>query len=944
MSERGPEGIGFNESLTRSFKLAEAFRKSGVLGEKSDQESRNIDNEKVREILSTSFPIHYQNEEQYDSMSKYESVTQMVEIKKSNKIDYVKKLAESHLIEIGLALSQNKEILKAATEGEDKLNKLIPSRLHEIHPYILSVILTNGKEDKQGQEVVEELVEVFKLKKKADSFPSEKNRSDFDSKSDALFDKLYERCENFGPKEIEDGTEGRVETIMGYILGMKENKKVVGEPAEERKRKVEREEKREEGGDSTSRYMSNDEVNKVFANRYDMEKDARSWDLSPLYMAIDFKYMNGRMGWRMDTPADWYKKESKEVRDRIDVMVKMNLAAAGLESAGKDLEYVMKNESAFKFTSEQMSALFNGDFKLIMSKMLNDLCELYTDGNGHEALRYKERYYQLATKDDIKAGRSDSAGFVLGEDGNRIEILDNKSNRGKGARIVDKDVLYKLEHFQNYKEELAYFLAEQNGNEYKIYEEDDDQGHKKGEYVLDANENRVRRLTFMDIMNAYTAWNMVYAMGDTSVWDRMRVLPTYNQIISDAIRTLNAEYKARGKVMIEKGGKIKKSDSLFEAEYFSGQMAEWAIKVMELERDLGKKVIDENGKVIEYIEEPLDGVKTFREKVLDREVELLSNKTFYGFLDFVNGGRDLYEGSDPKTGVNFYNPNIGRNEKVTLARLLMNYAYKKTDNKGNKSFIPKAERREFSFGDKTVTFQNEFYDMLDGATIISESLMGKVREAKIEDPGKWAEKIKTAQRMINGIKINGENALLYGRDPNLWRDVIIGTFKCDTSRLSSDHPYLLRPTAKNGFSEAYSKYVYHFLTDANKLNLSNSEVSINELMRLLGVYVDQNEKNPGGIALAIKNEKIESYEIRQTQKLIDKIRKTSEFDVVSKDMGRMVDEIRGIKESNDAIDRMKADFMRISKFGRGFEDYASRLLEAIEREAEMERKRGVKLK
>jgi hypothetical protein len=674
-----------------------------------------------------------------------------------------------------------------------------------------------------------------------------------------------------------------------------------------------------------NRYMNNDEEKSLFNSKYDLDKDARSWDISPLYMAIDFKYMNGRMGWRMDTPAEWYKKESAEDRDRIDVMITMNQAAAGLESAGKDLDYVMKNDAAFKFTNEHMTQLFNTDFKLVMSKLTNDLCEFYTDVNGHQALRYKEKYYKLFDPKDAKDEYGqDKYGFALDKNGERKVLHDDKSNRGKGARTIDKDVLKNLEHFQDYKDQLARFLAEQNGNE--VYEKDEGD-HKKGEV----------KLSFMDMMNAYTAWNMVYAMGDTSVWDRMRVLPTYNQIISDAIRTLNPEYKAKGKMMIEKSGRIKKSDALFEAEYFSGQMAEWAIKTMELERDLGEKILGERGEVKEYIEKPIDGVKTFRDKVLDRDIELLSNKTFYGLLDFVHGGRDLYEGSDPNTGVNFYNKKIGKNEKVTLAQLVMNYAYK-TDDDGNKTFIPKAERREFSFGDKTTTFQNEFHDMLEGASIMYESVMGKVKDAKIENSGKWAEKIKTAQRMINGIKINDENALLYGRDPNLWRDAIIGTWGCDMSRLSSDHPYLLRPVEKNGFSQAYSRYSYHFLVDTDKLNLTNTEVNINELMRLLGVYLDPNE-NPNSEFVVSRNNRMENKEIRQTQKLIRQQRGRSEFDVVTGDIKRMIDEVENIKESNDEIDRMKSDFKRISKLGRGFSDHASSLLEAIKKEAEREKKR-----
>lgn len=713
---------------------------------------------------------------------------------------------------------------------------------------------------------------------------------------------------------------------------------------------------------SMNSYLDEEEEKILAESQYDLEANTRSWDLSPLFMAIDFKYMNGRMGWRLDTPAQWYKDLPREVADRIDVMVTMCQAASGLESAGKDLDYVMKNEAAFKFTNEHMTQLFNGDFKLVMSKMVNDLCEFYPDCNGRYVLRYKEKFYELAKNRNrsreqlnnlISEGRVDKAGFLLDKPGgNRIVMDDIPINRGLGARTIDKDVLENLEHFQHYKDRLAQWLAEQNGNETKK--------DKDGNEILDKKTNKpIRKLTYMNMFDAYTAWNLVYAMGDTSVWDRMRILPTYNQIISDAVRTLNPEYKARGKMMIEKSGRIKEATSLIEAEYFGGPVAEWAIKVMELERDLGEKILDDNGKIIGYKERPLiPGDKTFREKVLDRQVSLLSNKTFYGFLDFVNGGRDLFY-TDTSTGEykNFYNENLGEMREVTLSNLLMDYAFRDKKGANGETILDKNgrpvrefinernQREEFSFGDKTTTFQNEFHDMLEGASIMYESMMGKTKDVKADDPKsiyKWGEKIKNAQRMVNGININGKSALLYGRDPNLWRDVIIGTFGCDSRRLSSDHPYLMRPSSKNGFSQAYSDYVLHLLIDTKKLGLTSVEVNVNRLMNLLGVDISPGE-DPRSVAS--RNQKKETMEREQTHLLLEEQERRTMGNVIGKGIQNLMERVSSIdNEINDEVGRMTAEFWRMMNFGGGFEKHANNLVEAIEKEVKRQQEINEKKK
>ncbi len=221
MSERGSEGINFNEKLVESFGLAEKFRKSGALGEKTDQESVNVANEKVREILSTSFPVAPHAETQRDVIPQYSTVAEMVNISKNDTLlQPAKDRARDALFQIGLALSQDKEIFKAATEGTEELNKILVSSLHEIQPYILSVSLTDGKNDIEGQERVIELVDLFKKKKKAEAIHG-KYETDYLEARDAFLGKLYEdREETINDEE----KTGKIETMMGYALALDEKK------------------------------------------------------------------------------------------------------------------------------------------------------------------------------------------------------------------------------------------------------------------------------------------------------------------------------------------------------------------------------------------------------------------------------------------------------------------------------------------------------------------------------------------------------------------------------------------------------------------------------------------------------------------------------------------------------------------------------------------------
>jgi len=555
------------------------------------------------------------------------------------------------------------------------------------------------------------------------------------------------------------------------------------------------------------------------------------WEISPENAAMAMKFMDSSMRWQSYTPPEWFKKIGKEKdggekQARIEYMVMVNNAAAGVLYAGKDLEKILGNKSAFGFTNEQMTKLFNEDFKMVTSKILNDFCEFYTDQNGVKCLRYKEKFYLL--------DKSEPDGFAKGADGKRKEVVDiTRAKRSDYAQTIDEDVIKKIENIMSYKDTLADFLAKQN---------------------------KRSKPDYMDQMNAYTAYNLAFAMGDMSIWDRMRILPTYEGVICDALRTLNPEYKALGKWQVWKGGKVRKESDLFSAEYFGGPVADWVLGVMKLERDLGRT--EKGGKEV-FESKPIDGRKTFKEKIIDGDMSFLANKTYYGFFDFVNGGRDLYK--DPEGKERFWKGEDFSGEKVTLAELLMKYA--SFDKEGNAA----KKGEEFNFGHKSVTFMNEFRDSLEGAILAYNCTMGKV---DVKDPALWARNLKDKMGMVNGIQFNGKPPFKYARDPSFWRDAIIGSFGYDKRRISSDHPYVFRQPEKSGIYPSYNKYLYHMLADT--FRLSNNDVNFNQLMRLLGVDVADGE-DPNSVRVTIRNNRLETKEIGRSRNLIQQQRKKFKY-------------------------------------------------------------------
>ena len=569
------------------------------------------------------------------------------------------------------------------------------------------------------------------------------------------------------------------------------------------------------------------------------EGETSSWQLTADYAAEAMKYMDSSMRWQSYTPPEWFKKLDGETQARIEYMVMVNNAAAGLLYAGKDLDKILGNKSTFGFKSKQMSRLFNDDFKAVTSKMLNDLCEFYTDQNGHRSLRYK-----------------------LKDEGGKISM--------------DKNVKSKIERIEDYEDEMAMFLAQENGRSEPNY---------------------------MDKMNAYTAWNLFFAMGDSSLADTMRILPTYEGIISDAIRTLNPEYKALGKWQVRKSGEAKTDDALIEAEYFGGNTADYLLTIMKMERDLGR---------------PIDGKKTMRDKLLDGNLSFLSNRTFYGFFDFVNGGRDLFEGSDIGSQKKFFDKKKGREEEVSLADLVKGYAFELDENgdpvlgkDGKPKLIDKDKRREFTFGDKQATFMNEFRDSLEGSIMAYNCLTGA---EEIKDPVKWIIKFKSKLSMVNGIKFNTRPAFSYSKDPEFWRDILIGSFGYDERRLSSDHICLKKQKNKSAtFEPAYNLYLFDLITD--KFKISNKDLNINELFRLLGVDLKPGEK-PDGFGVTNRNNKIEREERNKTIGLNRQWVEKFNYDEMSGDLQGLVEKVSNLRSVNTFdFNRLKRDFDKAVRLG-----------------------------
>ena len=533
----------------------------------------------------------------------------------------------------------------------------------------------------------------------------------------------------------------------------------------------------------STRRAKSDYIPPIKNNEGEWEGGAR-WEISPEYAADAMKNMDSGMRWQSYTPPEWMKKLDVETQKRIEYMVMINDGAAGLSYAGKDLDKIQGNRMYFAFSNEKFTTLFNPDFKLVMSKLLNDLCEFDRDKNGNEvdkngqkSIRYKEGINQ------------------------------------KGKPGIDAEVEKNLEKIMDYKESLADFLAK---------------------------ENKRKKANYMDKMNAYTAWNLFYMFGDSSVADRRRVLPTYGGIISDALRTLNPEYKALGKWKVSKADQPQ--SDLEAAEWFGGPLGAYVQTVMQLERDLGR-----DGK-----DKPITGDKTLREKMISGKISLLNTKTFYGFFDFTTGGRDLYD----KNGDRFYDIDKGKKRKETLSSLLMNYGFTKDG-----QLKAKDQREDFNFGDNQVDFLNWYRDQMEASALVLNATTGK---EDVRDVDKFVSKIRTAFGMVDGIKINGEHPFKYTKDPDLWANMLLGSFGVDLQRLSTDYVYI-KTTQPQSYAINVSRFIIY------GLGLSEKDVDTKALMRRLGIDIKDGE-SIDSFGFTMRNEIKWKNAKRETDELIRRSR------------------------------------------------------------------------
>lgn len=513
-----------------------------------------------------------------------------------------------------------------------------------------------------------------------------------------------------------------------------------------------------------------------------------AWQVSPDKLADSMKDME-TVRWQSYTPPEWFKrlgfnpdgtvsKEGQLMQARIQYMIGLSDGSSYLLHVGKDLEKIRQNPAYKSFTNERMSQLFDGDFKLVFSKMLNDLCEIYEDQNHRPCLRYKE-------------GRN-----------------------SKGQDGIKASVEYKLKHIENYKDELAKFLAEQNGRSTP---------------------------SFIDRMNAYSAWNLFYVFGDSSLCDRRRSLPTYTGIVVDAMRTLNPEFKAKSKWTIAKGGEVTPDSDFDEAEWFGGSLGNYVQTVMGIESKIG--AIDKKTN------------KRLKDKIVDGTMPIFNYKTCYGFLDFNSGARDLYR-SD---GKNFYDKKTGSGAGVTLSTLLMNHASFDEDGKLIKV---NESTNAWSFGDSEVDFLNWFRDQQESAEFIYQCTTGKSEVKNIDN---FVSSLRTVLGMVNQIKYDGGIVLNYPNRVDLWANVILGTFGVDLQRLSSEHIRL-----KNTTGRAYSAFVNDFLMES--LKLTNSDVNLRELMSYLGVSLKLGEL-PNSFTAETRNEIEWSKEKRRTDEIKRRVQK-----------------------------------------------------------------------
>jgi len=479
----------FNENLSKSFKLADSFRRGEVFGEKSGEEAIKA-NQKVTEILNSSFQVGFESEGQYNNISQYESVANMIYISKpeGGRTPRSQENAKNALFEVGLALSQNKEVLKAATEGTDELNKILPSNLHEIQPYILSVILTNGKDDVQGQELVSELVDLFKLKNRTDRNPSV-YKDDYSQTYKKITVKLDDIYDDLDSKSRIDGTEGRIETMRGYVFDINEenNSSDMTEKMVEAAGKIiegtdETEDEEDEGYNSLNPGKVYDNLKNADSNErvspYEVTKD--------YFVKMLFDYESPRLF--PATPSEWFKRLPEIEQYKLKLQQRL-VEGVGYKLGTKDISPEKARENKiYNFSTQELKLIYEmPGVEDSMESFVNDLFEFYSE-DGKEFLRIKqckeENLYSIPFSDsDLekrkkleKKGKmtdkqfSDYLYMVDKNDPNHYVkrrkdncfVIDPLTNIRLGNATTETkigDKVYEGGSFENYREEMYLKMA-----------------------------------------------------------------------------------------------------------------------------------------------------------------------------------------------------------------------------------------------------------------------------------------------------------------------------------------------------------------------------------------------------------------------------------------------------------------------------------------------------
>ncbi len=815
--ERAPISI---EEVSRSMVLADSIRSSGLVGEKSGSQA-DIAEQKAQDLLKSKF-----------LPSSYESVTQIKEVMDNPSSSEIQKVnARKALTDLGSAL------IIADPKLLDKIGQIdanVPPSFRGISEEVFKNWFVTGPDDEIGKSLVTSLseVEAFNLKvKRAPNIYGSKRAQVVEGQVEVMM-KMFDSVE-------EDSLDGlKIGTVVDYLDGMVEvsTKGVEGDVVDYTPPIVV---DQPDSGDKESR----DRV------------ESRPWDLKPDAMADAMLDMDYSMNFQSRTPPGWLenlkpeqlgfantKEEKDRLKGRIMLMAMVNDAASWLKGAGKDLDRIMGSKTAFSFTHEYMNTLFDDDFKLVMSKMINDLCEPYIDCNGNSCLRYKECFYEYDYNAD--GGKGDYVYDIVKIDGKEVKkrriLPDIPENRNRGVRTIDQNVFNNIDNREDYLNGLAKFLAKS----------------RRGEEA---------KVTYLDRMNAYSAWNLWFAMGNSSVADRMRILPTWEGIMSDALRTLNPEYKALAKWQILKGGKLRKDENLFDAEYFSGPIADYVISVMRLERDIGH---------------PIDGEKTLREKIVDGTVRIFPDKTFYGFFDFCNGSRDL---------------NLPKGSSESLGKLIMDYA--KFDSNGN---LIKGTEKDFKFKSGQTTFMNEFRDSLEAATLAYKAVTGKTEAKTVTD---LALMLKDKFGMANGIEFgDGTKPFSYTTSPDFWARAIQATLKPNQKWLSSDFIPIVKPETKDGTILDYDLYVSRLVR--NRLNIDTMNVNVDKVIEMLGVvsYKDGLKKpETNSLFGLIKNQ------ITNERRGVERTRKLKEEQAIKLRRIGKSDELKSLEQDFESIRNLSFD-------------------------------------